>query len=463
MSAPNSPGLVRGLGLAGAIAVNVSNTIGTGVFIKARIMTCNVDSPLLVLAAWFGAGLLVLAGALTFSELAAMLPRAGGEYVFLREAYGPRIAFLQGWTQVLISRVGAHAAQAVAAAIFFNIVTGGALDGPGLGGLSRIQLASLVTMALVTLVNCAPVKTTGKVAGVLTAIKVIVVGGTGILAFVFADGNWAHYAMSGAAGKCEGVDAAARGGLVGFGAAMMGALWGYQGWANLAPMVGEVRDPARNIPRAFFFATLIVGSVYVFANASYFYALTPQEVASAPLSSSVATVMLTRIFGAATVSAMAAAMLTSSVGAIHTGFAATMRISYAMAADGLLPGALAKLSAKGVPVGSALFLGVWIGLLSLSGSYDKLTDYAIFALWLFYGLTASAVFVLRRRMPKAERPYRVVGYPVVPGLFVGLSWLLVLNTLWTQPRSALMGLGLMGLGLVFYAWRQRTSKSVGAG
>jgi basic amino acid/polyamine antiporter, APA family len=444
--------LIRGLGLVAATSINIANMIGTGVFLKARVMTCNVGSPGAVLAVWLAAGLLALAGALTYAELAAMMPKAGGEYVFLREAYGRRWGFLYGWMYLLVSRGAALAAQAVSTAIFFNIAIGGSLSG------WQMTAVAAAAIAATTLLNCAAVSATGRVTTVLTAIKVTVVLAVGAAAFLLADGNWANYSLTNVTGSCEGVSASARGGIAGFSAAMLGALWGFQGWANLTPLVGEVRDPRRNIPRAYLSAMLVVGGLYLFANASYFFALTPAEVAGVPLTSSVATEVMSRVLGPATVAIMAMAMMISSLGALHSGLAATARVPYAMATDGLFFSALGKVSARSrVPVRGAVLVACWAALLALSGSYDKLTDWAIFSLWLFYGLTAASLLVFRRRMPDAERPYRVWGYPVVPVLFLMVTAWLLVSTLLTSPLQTLAGLGLLLIGLPFYEYWSRRS------
>ena len=441
--------LIRGMGPAAAASVNIANMIGTGVFLKARVMTCNVDTPASVLLVWVLAGLLVVAGALTYAELASMMPKAGGEYVFIRAAYGPRLAFLQGWTSVVISRTGAHAAQAVSTAIFLNIMTGGALAG-------KLGLAAVSAIILTTLLNCVAVKTTGAAATVISAVKIALVFAVGGATFLFAQGNWMNFAMANHDGLCAGVSPSARGGFGGFGAAMLGALWGYQGWANVTPMIGEIRDPGRNIPRAFLAATLIVGSVYLFANASYFYALTPTEIASTPLSSSVATAAFSKFLGPVAVRIMAAAFAVSSLGALYAAIAATMRIPYAMACDGLFFRGVDRLSPRSnVPVRSAVLIGVWMCVLALSGNYDRLTDYATFALCLFYALTASAVFVLRRRMPDANRPYRVWGFPIVPLVFILVIAAILLSTIYTSLPQTLVGFAFMAMGLPFYSYWSR--------
>lgn len=456
-AASTPSGLIRGLGPFAAMSMNIANMIGTGVFLKARVMTCNVGSPVEVLMVWVAAALLVLMGALTYAELAAMMPRAGGEYVFLREAFGKRTGFLYGWSYLIISRGGSLAAQAVGCAIFLNVALGGILSRP-----YQPYVAALVIAAM-TLVNCLSVNSTGRIASVLTAIKVTTVAGVGVIAFAFSRGDWGNYGLSGAAGLCEGVPAYARGGMQGFGAAMLGALWGFQGWATLTPMVGEVADPKRNIPRAFLGAVLVVATVYLIANAGYFYVLTPVEVASVPSSSSVATEVIVRFLGPGAAGLMAMAMTISSLGALHTGIAATIRVPYAMARDGVFFRGLDKLSSNHVPVRSAILLAVLTGLLALAGSYDKLTDWAIFCLWLFYGLNAVGLFVLRRKLPDVERPYRVWGYPVVPALFLATTAWLLINTLVTAPFQAFSGIAVMILGLPLYWYWSRKAGVVTPG
>jgi APA family basic amino acid/polyamine antiporter len=221
-------------------------------------------------------------------------------------------------------------------------------------------------------------------------------------------------------------------------------------------MAGEVRDPQQNIPRAFMFAVATVGALYLFANASYFYALSPLEVASVPASSSVATETLRRVFGATAAALMAAGMLMSSFGALQTGMAPAMRVPYAMARDGLYFAFLHRLSATGVPVRAGFFVAAIASSLSLAGNYDRLTDYAVFSLWLFYGLTASCLIVLRRKQPDAPRPYRAPWYPFVPVAFCFVTLVLLVNTVYTQPAQSMAGLGIIATGLPFYAyWRRK--------
>src|ERR1700733_10894587 len=353
--------LTRGVGPWAATAVNVANMIGTGIFLKTRVMTCNVGNAKTVLVVWLAAGLLAVAGAFSYSEIAAMMPAPGGDYVYLRRAYGRLVGFLYGWMAFTVARAGSQAALAVGLAIFMNVALGGALDrwqvGAGFLGAhgSGLTLVALASIWVVALINCASVASGGRMALVLTIVKVGLVLSVGIGAFVFAAGDWGHLAQSGLTGACEGVASSARGGIAGFGAAMLGALWAYDGWQNVAPLAGEVRDPQRNLPRAFVGGTLIVAALYLFVNVAYYYTLTPLQIAGVPVSSSVATEVLKRFMGPMAVSMMAVALMISSFGALHASVLANSRIPFAMARDGLFFKSLVRLSPRtNVPVRAIL-------------------------------------------------------------------------------------------------------------
>lgn len=466
MSKQERAGLVRGLTLIGAIAVVIGTVIGTGVFLKARVMTCNVGSPAVVLGVWVAAGLLSLAGALTYAELAAMMPEAGGEYVFIRNAYGSAAGFVHGWTQFVIVFTGSAAAKAVGFAVFLNVLTGGALevtfwklnlwDHELVFG--RLQVIALGIVAIVTMINCAAVSVSGKVASFLTALKVVLVLGVGLGAFLLAKGDFGHFRMIAVGGACEGVSTTARGGLFGFGAAMLGALWAYDGWVNLTTLAGEVKNPQTNLPLALIGGMICIAILYTFVNVSYFYVLPPTEIANVSLQSSVATEVAKQFLGPVAVSVMAVGLLISTLGSLHNGILAGARIPYAMSRDGLFFRALGAVSPRThVPVNALIVQGVWVCILALSGSFDKLTDYAMFAAWIFYGLGTASVFIFRKRLPDTPRPYRTLGYPVVPVLFILVTIYLILNTIWTAPLQSLIGLGLIALGLPLYVYWSRKS------
>lgn len=465
--------LIRGLTLIAAASIVIGNVIGTGVFLKTRVMTCNVGTPWMVVVVWIAAGILSLAGALTYAELAAMMPRTGGEYVFVREAYGSTLGFLYGWMQVFIAKTGAQASVAAALAIFLNDLLGGRLNHvyftlsipsfnlllftvPGLhfpfGDLQAIALSAIV---IVTVINCATVKVSGNIAAFLTVIKIALVLGVGVGAFLFSrSGDWSHFALANNGGLCSGVNDAARYGMAGFGAAMLGALWGYDGWNNLTLVAGEVKNPQRNIPLALIGGMFIIISLYVFVNIAYFYALDPTTIASISKESSVAREVAQTFLGPVAVTLIAAALMASSVGTLHTSILTGARVPYAMSRDRLFFQNLARLSPRThVPIGALVLQGIWACVLALSGSFDALTDYVIFGSWIFYGLVTASVFLFRRRMPDAERPYRAWGYPVVPVLFLLVTAWLLINTMLTAPAQAFIGLGLILLGLpVYYYW-----------
>jgi basic amino acid/polyamine antiporter, APA family len=444
-----------------AISVNVSNMIGTGVFLKSRVMTCNVGSPKTVMVVWIAAGLLSLAGTFCYSEVAALMPEAGGDYVYLRRAYGRLVGYLFGWMAFTVFRTGSQAALAVGLAIFLNVALGGALEQWHIPGLATsfggTTLVAVATIWLVTAINCASVSTGGRTALVVTIAKVALVVGIGVGAFLLAPGAISHFSESGLGGACEGVAASARGGIAGFGAAMLGALWAYDGWNNVAPLAGEIRDPQRNLPRAFIGGTLLVAGLYLFVNAAYYYVLTPLQVASVAQISSVATEVSKRFLGPTAVAFMAVAMMISSFGSLHASVLSNSRIPYAMAREGLFFKGLARLSARSnVPVRALLAQGAWASLLAVSGTYDTLTDSVIFASWLFYGLVAGALFVFRRTLRDTPRAYRAPGYPIIPIVFLLATAALIINTFIATPRQALYAAATLVAGLPFYwYWSRR--------
>jgi len=324
--------------------------------------------------------------------------------------------------------------------------------------MNGLTIVALVAIWTVALINCASVASGGLIALLLTLAKVGLVLGVGVGAFVFGAGDWSHLTASGITGTCEGVASSARGGIAGFGAAMLGALWAYDGWQNVAPLAGEIRNPSRNLPRAFIGGTLLVTALYLFVNVAYYYALTPLQIASLPSASSVATEVLKRFLGPLAVSMTAVALMVSSFGALHSTVLANSRIPFAMARDGLFFRTLVRLSPRSnVPVRAILAQAAWASVLAVSGSYDTLTDSVIFASWLFYGLTTASLFVFRKKMPDAPRPYRALGYPVVPMLFVLVTAALLLNTFVASPRQAFQGVAVLAAGLPFYWYWSRHS------
>lgn len=464
--------LVRGLGLIAAISVIIGNVIGTGVFLKARVMTCNVGSPEWVLLAWIAAGLLSLAGALTYAELTAMKPQAGGEYVFLRDAFGRLWSFLFGWMQMFIAKPGSQAAAGMAFAIGLNDFLDQKLAhtllttnvfGYGLE-FTTLQIVALMAIVIFTTLNCATVTVSGQVATALTFVKIALIAFVGFGAFIWVTGDFAHFSMFNSGGTCEGVADSSHFGAPGytfaggFAAAMLGALWGYDGWNNLTFVAGEVKNPSRNIPLAIIGSTILIIFLYVFVHIGYFYVLDPTTIASVSAKSSVAKTVVAMFFGGnaasfatgLAVSLFTVGLMLSSLGTLHTSMLSGSRVPYAMARDGLMFPKFGKLSITGVPIIALIFQGFLASILALSGSFDTLTDYVVFGSWIFYALVTVSIFVFRRRYPDAIRPYKAWGYPVVPVVFLMVSGWLLYRTIVDSPTQSLTGIALIILGLPVY-------------
>jgi len=440
--------LVRALTVIPATAVILANIIGTGVFVKTRVMTVNVGTPGMVLTVWLCAGLLTLTGALVYAELSTMMPRSGGQFHFIGAAFGRRWAFLYGWTYSLA--IGASiAAVAILFVTFLNDLLGAALPPWSL------KVLPLVIIGIASGLNLATVRSTGRAATALTSVKVALVLGVGLGAFLLADGSWAHFSLSGAEGVGAGVPESARLGMRGFGAAMLGALWSYNGWAIITSLGGEVKEPSRTLPRAMVGGTLLVIALYMLINAAYFYVLTPMEIANLPESTSVANAAVLRFAGRSAAALMSVGLVVSAYGTLHTSLLVGSRTPFALARKGLLPASLGMVSARAVPAVAVLSVGAWALVLALSGTFDILTDIYVFVLWIFYGMTCLALFTLRRKRPDAERPYRVWGYPVTPALFLLVTVFLLINTFAATPGRALSGLLLVVSGLPVYWFYSR--------
>jgi APA family basic amino acid/polyamine antiporter len=395
------------------MALIVTNAVGTGVFLKARVMICNVGTPEMVLLAYAVAGLYVLAGALIYAELSTLMPRSGGAYNYIGAVYGRVWAFLYGWMETFIDGAGSMAALAIVFVIFFNDLLGGTLS----SGVSTLLVAA--TLVFVTALNLASVRANGSLMTVVTGLKVVLLIGIAGCAFFFGDGSWANYALSGADGTCEGVPAGARAGPAGFGAAIVAAMWSYSGATAVIVVAEEVKDPTRTLPRALFSGALILIGLYVLVNAAYFFALPADTVASISESSSVAGAVIARVVGAAASTLMAAGLMLSSFGALHSTVLSQARVPFAMARDGLLPSVFATVSRNSrVPTHAVLLLGVCAIAFAISGTFDVLTDMIIFSILIFDFMAVAGMFVLRRRVPAMARSYRAWGYPFLPVVYL---------------------------------------------
>jgi APA family basic amino acid/polyamine antiporter len=461
--------LVRALSLRDAIAL-VLTVIGTGVYLKTATMAQLVGTPSQVLLAWLAAGLLSLAGALTYAELGAMLPEAGGDYVFLREAYGNLVGFLFGWTNMVLIATGGVAAVATALASFLSSfvpldAVWAARDFQLFGQdlywrLGPQQLVAVVVILLFSAINSRGVEVGARVQWLATVAKL---GGIAIIVLgVFLlskSGSWDHLKRPVTAGIASG-------GLSAFGAAMLAALWAYQGWANVSMVAGEIEKPERNVPRALIYGMLLVILVYLIANLAYFYALPFSEILMSnstayrdalPVAAKAAQTFFS--YGPQLVSI---AFIVSVIGALNGIVLMNARVPFAMARDGLFFKRLGQLNPRSrVPVAAIWVQAFWACVLALSGTFDQITTSVIFALWIFFALAGASLFVLRRKLPVAPRRYRTPGYPVVPLLFVLVAVWLVINSIKTYPIESAAGMALIALGLPFYLYFRIRARHAG--
>lgn len=431
------PGLDRGLGPWAAASITVGTIIGTGVFLKTAVMAQLGGSALWVLAAWGVAGLLSLAGAMTYAELGAMYPHAGGEYVYLRRGYGPLMGYLYAWNRFWIATPGSIAAYAVGSATFLAPVLPAGLAG------ERVLLA-ITVIVVFTAINCLNVRAGGRLQTALTILKVGMILAIAVGALASPSGDWSRVTAS---GEFPGRGA--------FGALVLAALWAYDGWNNLPMAAGEVDDPGRNLPRALVGGALAVLAIYALVNVGYFRALPFDEVVRSsstayPDAPSVAQKVATQFLGGTAQAVLAIAMTISAISAMNGSMLTGARVPYAAANDGLAPAWLGRLSRARVPAFAVLVQGGLACVFALSARFDQLTDAVVFASWLFYALNAGSVLMLRRRAPAHPRPFRVPGFPVIPIVFIALAVLLLVNTVLTTPGPSALGLGTTALGALVY-------------
>ena len=452
---PTRPSLQRVLGLWSAISIVIGTVIGSGVFLVPSAMIHFVGSVRLLFIVWIVAGLLSLFGALTYAELAAAMPEAGGEYVYLSAAYGPFWGYLYGWTQFWVAKSGSIATLAAGFYTYltaFFPVLGISICvvplhiGPG-GSLLEIHYGQLVAIALILVlaaINYIGVKSGGNVQVFVTVIKMALIAGIIVVGIVFGRGDFGHFG-----GSVAGV-----GGMAGFFAAMVSALWAYDGWNNVSMVSSEIRNPQRNLPRSLILGTAAVIVTYLLINVAYFYVLSPAQVGA---SNRVAAEMMSHIYGHAAAGAVTIAVLISIFAALNGSILSGSRVPYAMARDGLFFRTAAAVHPKfKTPGHSMILLCLWSSVVVLSGWFDDLYNFVIFGSWILYLMTAVSLFVLRWKRPDLPRPYRVTGYPFVPVLFVCVALMLLISTLQTRPRESLMGLGLMALSIPFYFyWKRR--------
>ena len=441
----SQPELRHDLTLLDATMINVGSMIGSGIFLVPTTIALYLHSTSLVILVWTVGGIVSLFGALAVAELGALMPRAGGQYVYLREAYGPLWGFLYGWSAFVVIISASISALAVAFATYLGYFFP--------MNPAQIKLVAIACILFVTAVNCFGVRYGALVQNGFTFLKMGALAALVLLSFLLSGGAASNFEPV-FPGKISTS-------LIGpFGLAMIAVLWSYDGWIEITFVAGEVRDPTRTIHRSLIISTLMVIVFYVLINLAYIFVLSLEKVSRSTL---VASDAATVILGPAGASFVAVAVVISTFGA-NNGFIFTgARIYYAMAKEGLFFRSFANVHPKfQTPIPSLVGQGIWSASLVLSGTYKELTTYVVFVSWLFYAMSCGAVFILRRRSPlrggrpEIPRAYKTWGYPYTPIVFILFALSLVANTIFENPATSAIGVGLVALGVpAFYFWARK--------
>ena len=457
-----SSGLARRLGLTSAIMVVIGSVIGSGIFLTPQNVAATVQVPGIMIFVWILTGLLTLAGALTNAEIAAEIAEPGGQYVFFRVLYGDLTAFLYGWTTFIVYQTGSIAAIAVAFARYFGYFfdlphLGPELEAwkiPLIGNIAPLadigtKMVAIGAIALLATVNYFGVQFGGFVQNVFTSLKVAAIAGIIVLSFAVGRGSIDHFFPLWGSPSSGNL-------LAAVGVAMIATLWSYDGWNSLTYLAGEVRNPQKNIPKALILGTIATIVIYVLTNLAYLYILPIGEIATSKL---VAADVMERIFSGYGGAIISLAVMISTFGTVNATSMATARVFFAMAADKLFFRKMAETHPKYKTPGASLVVqGTWASILTLSGTFDQLFTYVIFAGWIFFALGAVGIFIKRKKMPDARGGYRVPLYPIVPLMFIVVATWFVVNTIVQQTADSMVGVLLLVAGLPFYYYWQKKIK-----
>lgn len=434
--------LRRALTVFDATMVVVGGIIGSGIFILPSLVAQRLPSPGLVLAAWLAGGAIALAGAFAFAELATLFPKAGGEYVYLREAYHPLVAFLFGWASLLMIQGGGLGAVAITFSQYALRLLGRDFS-PSLG--------AAIAIAVVAAVNIVGVKPGSRLLNVLVILKLV--------ALAVLIGGGLLLRPSPPAPPASPVPAAPLS-VLAFGAALVPILFAYGGWQSVNLLAEETTEPRRTLPRALMAGTAIVITVYLLANVVYLSVLSRPGLAATATPAAAA---VSRIFGPGADKLISAAIAVSAFGFLDLTLLAQTRIYYAMGVDGVFLPALGRLHPRfQTPALAIAVQALWGIVLVLTGTYGELVDSVVFGDWIFFGLTVAAVFRFRRRLPVGARDsgaFRLPGYPLVPALFCGAALLAVASAIRTNPRRSAVGAALLAAGVPVYVWYDRKRKA----
>ena len=432
------PSLARQLGLFDATMLVMGGIVGSGIFINPYVVAERVHTPALILGAWIFGGVIGLGGAFIWAELAATLPEVGGQYAYLREAYHPAVAFLYGWVLLLVIQTGGMAAVSITFARYFLELTG--VHAPD-------WIIATTALASLTLINCLGVKTGGRTQSVFMVMKIVAISVL-VIAGLALSGR--HATVTSAAERDWS--------LTSFGAAMVPVLFAYGGWQTANFVAAEVKEPKKNLPRGLLLGVLGVVVLYTAVNWVCVRSLGPQALAA---TTTPATAVMRLALGQRGAMFVAAAIAISTLGFLSQSILTAPRVYFAMAEDGLFFRAIAWLDPRArVPVVAIVLQSVWTMVIALSGRYEQILNYVISMDFLFFGLTATTIFVFRRRAARGEmnasHGYRVPGHPVSTVMFVAICWWVVANTVYRYPRNSLIGFVLLMAGIpVYWFWSRR--------
>jgi basic amino acid/polyamine antiporter, APA family len=421
----------------------IGTVIGSGIFlVPGSVLRPVGNSVVVAMIVWLTGGVLSLLGALTYGELSAMQPEAGGLYIFIRDTFGPLLGFLYGWTLFFVISSGSVATLAVA---FSNYLSEFTSLSP-----SAAKLVSVLMIVVIAVVNVRGTRQSADLQNITTAIKVSAIVVMSVVLLSFGKNPILSDPSTGSTGHTGPL-------LPGFGLAMIGVLWAYEGWQYATFSAGESINPQRDFPRAFLIGSAALIGIYLLANFGYLAAIGPEGVAG---SNRVAMTAVAAVMGPGLAKLVGLTILVSIFSAANSIILTAPRVYYAMARDGLFFKRLSEVHPRfGTPAFAVISAAIWAAVLASSGTFEQLLTYVIFIGWIFYALAAASVFVYRKRAPDANRPYRVPGYPFTPIVFIAAAMVLVVNTIATQPGRSAVGLGIVCLGIPAYAiWRRMAKR-----
>ena len=454
----HSATLVRGLSLNDSVMLMVGGIIGSGIFLTAGQIATVVHTPVLFLGVWLVGGLISLLACFAFAEMGAMFPASGGQYVFLREAYGEFPAFLYGWMIFTVGQSGTIAALAVGFAEYFGAILPFATAHAAVASvagwtLTRGDVIAVGSIVLLTAINVVGLKRGSALINVATWAKFAAIGVFVLLGLAIGHGAWSNYSVSLPPVQPRTLSHT----ISEFGVALIAVFWAFDGWVYITWVAGEVKSPQKVLPRAMVLGVLLVGIIYLTVNVVYLYALPITRVAQETTIAQAAAVSL---FSSSAGRWLGAVIALSCFGAMSCAILSSARVSYAMARDGAFFHAMGRVHPKyRTPAISLISLGAWSVVLALSGSYDQLYTYVMFMMVLSYAAAVAGLFVLRRTRPDAHRPYRCTGYPYFPALYLLMAGAWALNSVLTRPKETLIGIAIVFLGAPFYwFWRRQVKK-----